>query len=190
MPFLYKVLNLKVRNVGTLIILLICLVANVVCSFTHIPDWLYRLLCIRYLFLSVIAWIWLHISDYNRYLLFSLGAMSLAFLLLIIYGWHNTQPLVYLGQWSSQNYPVYFWTLLLVFALQYSFSRIQHTRLCSFVCWLGRNSWEIFVVQMFILASVKSAVGRLVLPSVIEQTVIVIVGISAAIVPVVLLRKG
>lgn len=134
-------------------ILAVCVLLNVVCS-VFCPDDVWRLLGIRYLFLSVIAWLWYNWSKIEikyKMLFYTLGIVS--FVYLLFYANHNLTPIIYNG-WKDQNYPVYFWSLILII-LFIMFIKIIPSKLNRVLGWLGENSWEIFLAQMFIIGFVK-----------------------------------
>lgn len=153
-PFAYKLLKWNYL-IGSSLILCICIVFNIFCS-KYCPELLWRLLAVRYWFLFVIGWIWFkskEISNRSKGIFFSLGIISLLYL--VFFSNNNWSPYIYHGSWNSQNYPVYFWTLVLIIILiqlaLHSSSGVQRK-----LQWLGINSWEVFLAQMFIIGFVRS----------------------------------
>lgn len=149
-PFLYMLLE-KYENAGRGIILLlgICVLLNIGCSyFVHINR-LYSILCIRHLFLAAIAYIWLNNDKYKSWALGVLGILSLIYL--IYFRNVNLEPFVYYGEWNGQNYPIYFWSLIFIYMLLSVFRKIKDVRTIRLIEWCGINSWSIFLCQMFVI---------------------------------------
>lgn len=140
-PIIYRILNIH-RYLGILIISLVCVILNILISYAGFSDNIYRLLCSRYIFLSVIAWLFL--MKYNESILRILGILSLLYI--VFFSKNNLIPFVYNGGWSYQNYPSYFWTLLLFTLLWRTYEKISCTHCKKSLLWLGRNSWGVFVL--------------------------------------------
>lgn len=148
-PLIFWLLK-KNDVVGSIVVYVACIALNVLCSYCCNND-AWRLLVVRYLSLSVIAWIWLRYSSYtkaNKLYLVLLGLLSLSYLL--YFERFDVSPFVYYGSWRSQNYPVYFWTFVLVI-LCVKLIAVIPRRLCNILVWLGVNSWEVFLAQMFFI---------------------------------------
>lgn len=68
----------------------------------------------------------------------------------------NLSPFILDYGWASQQWPAYFWTLALFIFLQRGVSVLDSSgKLFTFLCWLGCNSWYIFITQMFILSYIN-----------------------------------
>lgn len=75
---------------GILYLLLICIVLNAICSYLQINGKLYRLICVRHVFVAAIAYMWLHIEKINKWWILLLGCSS--YLYLINYRFDNLEP--------------------------------------------------------------------------------------------------
>lgn len=183
MPFVYRLLN--VYKYGIFYILLVCVLLNVMASVFCMSDALYRMLCIRYLFLSAIAWLWLHQGRFTKQVIV-LSLLSLAYLLL--YFNSDWSPLIFHGKWNSQNYPVYFWTYVLILLSWKGYSHIPSDKIKKLICWLGVNSWEIFLMQMFVLGFGGAKIIQIGNFPFLNQLITVAVGLTASISPIAILR--
>lgn len=158
MPFIFKMLKYCGKYIGIMLMLAICVLVNLLMnlfsSFFPMLDKINSLLCFRYLFLAAIAWIWLYKEQYNRHIINCLAILSLVYLFYVMYD-NDPSPLVYAGNWASQNYPVYFWTYVIILSLLYAYKKNQIESLNKFFCWMGKNSWQIFIIQMFILGFLR-----------------------------------
>ena len=140
--------------IGALILLLITIVLNYICVEINITSGLYRLTCFRYLFLAVPAYMLLDIKRYNRVLVYALAVGSLVYIA-VLYK-HDMAPLTLDYGWSVQQWPAYFWTLLVFLILSSLAKRLDNSqKLYITICWLGKNSWYIFLAQMFILSYIS-----------------------------------
>lgn len=138
---------------GGVIILIICLFLNYCCVLVN-NESLYRISCIRYLFLCVPAYMYLKKESFNRLLI--LLAVVISFSYLVFFQSYNLSPYILNYGWSSQQWPSYFWTMALFVILLKVASKIRpEYRFYNIICWLGRNSWYIFLTQMFFLCYFK-----------------------------------
>lgn len=116
---------------------------------------MYRISCIRYLFLCVPAYMYLKKESLNRFLI--LLAVVISFSYLAFFQSYNLSPYILNYGWSSQQWPSYFWTMaLFVFLLKVASRIRQENGFYNIICWLGRNSWYIFLTQMFLLCYFKA----------------------------------
>lgn len=180
-------MNSKGKYCGIISMLAICVLVNLLMNgisqvFT-IPDRINSMLCFRYLFLAAIAWIWLHKDAYNKFVIYCLALFSFGYLLYVMNG-YDIKPFVYSGKWSSQNYPVYFWTYILIQALLVFYGKIKKYSLSDIFCWMGKNSWQIFVMQMFILGFLSLDACSIFTNRVINQILFVLIGFILSLLPV------
>lgn len=187
-PIIYKMFDTKHKYKGVILILIASVLCNIFCSVFTISHGIYRLLCVRYLFLSAIAWIWIYRKHFNRFLIYGLSVCSLLYLIFI--AGCDPQPFVYEGGWSSQNYPIYFWTYSLIIGLLYLYSKINHLKIRRLICWMGSNSWEIFVMQMFVFWCFRPGMCNISSLTELNQVIYVLVTIIASVVPIVLYKKS
>lgn len=138
------------KKYGIILILLLCVILNVLCSIICFSNPVYSKLCVRHLFLASMAWILYKRDNYNKVLICFLGVLS--FVYLEFYRHKDLTPWIYNGAWHTQQYPVYFYSLLFVVFLLTLWRLISPYLNLRFIYWLGRNSWEIFLIQMFILS--------------------------------------
>lgn len=152
-PIVYLLFK-KSPLIGIIVVYSICILLNIICSY-YCPNEVWRLLAVRYLSLSVMAWIWLKESSLtivNKSFILFLSFISL------IYLWfftnYDASPFIYSGSWVSQNYPVFFWTLFVV-VVCIKIARFFPSRVQEWLVWLGTNSWEVFLAQMFFISCVS-----------------------------------
>ena len=173
------VMFLKTNRYGILILLAISILLSVICSIMNVSEGLFRLSCFRYLFIAAISWIWINRKDYKIVFLIILGLCSLLYLLVL--SSNDLKPLIYNCGWSSQQWPVYFWTLLIIFFLIAVWKKNQDSYLVKMIRWMGVNSWEIFLAQMFILSFVNYKLLSTVHSQLLAQCILVAVTFSFSI---------
>ena len=177
---------------GILLLLAICFLLNILMNevsyFVEITNNVNRMLCFRYLFLAAIAWIWIYKHTYNKYFILGGTMISLCYLVFVYYG-YDGKPFIHPSNWLSQNYPVYFWTFFLIQLLWRVYSKISSETVKNVFCWMGRNSWEIFVSQMFFLGFININLCGVFPYPVANQLLFVFVGFILSLLPVVILSK-
>ncbi len=154
MPFIYAVLTISKNHkyIGIIIIFLISILLNILSSLVDIPNSIYKVLFFKYLFLSVIGYVWLKYDISWKWVII-LSAISIVY-------WFVTDCnfgiLTYncdaIG--GTHNWPSYFYTLLYIKLLIKVYDHIKNTKIARFFNWIGKESWYIFLLQMFILGFV------------------------------------
>ena len=119
----------------------------------HVPLYIYKLLCLRYLFLFYFGYI-LSTSEFiisNKTLLVSF--ISLLCLIIFSYGEWNFYPFFYNHpHFTTCHWPCYYFIstiLLFLFVLLNGYLVSNHSKISNFICYIGKNSYTIFLAQMF-----------------------------------------
>lgn len=156
--FVIPILALIIKNLRSvvgggkiclLMIVLSCLL-EFMCVYTHIPEWLYRLLFFRYFFLIYLGYLWVEKGiSLNRTTLL-LSVISIVFILLFTYTSINFEPFFFYTNWKINHWICYFYVAyLFVFFLKTCYTHLNE-KLRSFICLIGKYSYEIFLLQMFV----------------------------------------
>lgn len=141
-----------------LMIVLSCLL-ELICVYTHIPEWLYRLLFFRYFFLIYLGYLWVEKGVNLNRTTFSLSMVSIVYILLFTYTSINFEPFFFQSDWKIYHWICYFYVAyLFMFFLKACHSHLN-ARLKSFICLMGKYSYEIFLFQMLVFRFFPS--GRL-----------------------------
>lgn len=135
-------------------VLIVCEALEVLCSVINLPDSLYRLLAVRYLFLFYLGWIWVVdgiILNKTNVLL------SLASLLSIIYFEYisvNDEPLFFLTEWKFHRWPCYAFVALMGGGILWViYQKTKSSQIiASATKLLAKCSYEIFLIQMAFIA--------------------------------------
>lgn len=134
------------------VIAFITLIINFVIYYTNAPLRIESMCLNRYLFLSVAAFVWL--KDYNN----KLWRYVLPIISLVYWFWgmnYDMNPWLLArgprGGWGVHQLPALFYTFFMVWLLYKIYCRliVGNNKLKLCLEWLGRNSYEIFMLQMF-----------------------------------------
>ena len=159
LPIIKKYMEKGTRIQLAVVSLIICEALEIVCSVIDLPDFIYRLLSIRYFFLFYIAWIWVTegISINRKTLLLSL--LSLLAAIYFYYYSVNDEPLFYNTAWITHRWPCYYYVAIvgvyLLYCIYQTLSKNNH--IDSFIRLLAKCSYEIFLIQMAIIVILPSA---------------------------------
>lgn len=149
MPFIYLLQSIHKRPMfGVILMFIINAILNIACNYSEVNPEAWRCLFVRYLFLSCISYIWLRYDNLNVWLLIALSCVSVAYWYLFD---SSFGMLTYSESWAEFNWPAYFYTLLFIKLLGGIYTCIANFKFTEKICFLGRNSWYIFLLQMFIL---------------------------------------
>ena len=123
-------------------------------SYANLPDFIHRLLAVRYLFLIYLAWVWVKkgiIINKHTILLSVFSGLSIAY---FYYDKVNNEPLFFITGWTYHRWPCYFYvSTLLCYVLYEIYARIsQFDIIDRTVKLLAKCSYEIFLVQMAVIA--------------------------------------
>lgn len=135
-----------------LLLILISAILELICSVFSLPDVIYRLLFFRYIFLIyfgvIIAKEGILINKINMFL----SIVSILFILFFCYIDENMEPLFYHTGWKANHWPCYFYVgFLFLWILRSSYDKMKSClpRIEILVEKIGKNSYEIFLFQMF-----------------------------------------
>ena len=110
--------------------------------------YIYRLCCLRYLFLIYLGLIWSRKGIVLNYITICLSLLRVTLLFIITYTDLSLQPIISDFGWKESHWLCYFYpAFLFIHILHWGFN-ILSERLRKVYIWLGRYSWEIFLLQM------------------------------------------
>lgn len=148
---LYKKLNnlMGGGKIFTLLCLSISIVSEILCSYINLPQFIYRLLFFRYFFLIYLG-IYLYYGD-NKISTGQklLGFVGLLFLIIQAYFQFDLQPYICNThyEWKVAHFPTYFYVIFLLLPIIKKYYRKS-----KLIEEIGRYSYEIFLVQMFVFS--------------------------------------
>jgi len=152
LPLVYPLLS-KLKNSSLLILfLLVSEGCEVISSVIVIPEPVYRLLCLRYLFLIYLGYEWVRqgIAINRKTLL--LSAISLVAIVFFTYLDGSLVPVFFDTSWRYHRWICYFYVAyLFAYLISLLFKVVSKINwIDSFFKILGGASWEIYVVQMVV----------------------------------------
>lgn len=133
---------------------------EIVCSLLNVPDFLYRLLAVRYIFLLYLGWLWLKdgIKVNWQTILFCI----LSFLTIVYFQVFSktidNEPWFFNTAWWVHRWPCYFYVshgLVLILFFVWQKVRLNEW-ICNVIKKLASASYEIFLVQMAVIDLFKT----------------------------------
>lgn len=135
------------------------------CCLIGIPEWIYRLLVFRYIFIIPIGYILATKGLIIKKTTITLSIISTAFLLFFRYSSIDLHPIFFQTiAWNTCHWICYiFMCYLLLFLVQQGYHKaVKHHIPLAFLTKLGQYSYEIFLFQMFYFAIIHGRLMHLV----------------------------
>lgn len=137
-----------------LIAILICEGGEILSALISLPDWIHRLLAIRYLFLIYLAWIWVKKGIVINKLTILLSLLSMASIAYFEYFANDLTPFFFNTAWKCHRWPCYYYVstlgCYLLYLLYQFLSRFGF--IDRIIKLLAKCSYEIFLLQMGCIA--------------------------------------
>lgn len=133
--------------------LIACEALEIIASLIGLPDWLYRLLAIRYFFLVYLGWIWVKDGIVLNSKTITLSILSMGAVIYFDYLYKPLEPWFYDTVWRCHRWPCYFYVSCLLSGILYLVynKTIGIQMVSSAIKMLSKCSYEIFLVQMIII---------------------------------------
>lgn len=164
------------KVLSLIVFLLICECSELLFSYIGIPENLYRLLAMRYVFLIYLGWLWVREGIIINWLTILLSLISLAAIIYFEYFSINDEPWFFTTGFSYHRWPCYFF-------VAYGFSMIlnilwkilsKSKMIRQSVKKLSASSYEIFLIQMSLIFLVQSDSFRFIPAEIVRYAVWVI----------------
>lgn len=129
---------------------LVCEVLEIICSVTDMPEWLYRLLAFRYLFLVFLAWIWVTKGVKMTRMTVALSILSALAIIYFEYFAGNGEPFFFNTECGYHRWPCFVYvSYLMTYLLYQLYLWMRKSSVVDrWVRMLSKCSYEIFLVQM------------------------------------------
>jgi hypothetical protein len=153
LPLIYSTLKKIPENALLWVFLIICEGCEIICSIVDFPDWIYRLLAIRYFFLIYLTMLWIKkgIVPDRKMLLLSL--LSLATIVYFRYFSVNDEPWFYNTAWKTHRWLCYYYVanlyVYMLYLLWIAIKKYSFVSKC--VKKIAASTYEIFLVQMSVI---------------------------------------
>ena len=132
--------------------------SEIICSLFKMPEYIYRLVFIRYLFIIYLGYLWARdgIVMTSRTMILSIISIIA---IIVLYYLHlanpdfSFQPLIFNTDWTIFHWFTYFlpWSLLPFAFIQIN-HRYSNTIVNKVILLIGKRSYEIFLFQMLVYA--------------------------------------
>lgn len=188
-PLIFVILK-RFRWAGVIMVLLLSIALNVVCDRISITPETYRVLFIRYFFLSVPAFLLVDRENQGKKKLpiGVIAAITISCAYLVYFMNFDLSPYILNLGWVGQQWPAYFWTYLVFIGLFYLGHQLIGTRVSHFFEFLGKNSWYIFLTQMFLLTYFRIHYLAFIENDVIRNLVFITLVFFASLTPALLIQ--
>lgn len=146
----WPVINRLTRVQVTWLFLMCSIFCEVLFSLINLPDYIYRLLAVRYLFLIPMALIWVDEGVLLNVKHIILSIISIFFVLFFSFLKIDLEPLFYNTGWACHRWICYYYLpILLTYALWLLYdSFFKVGWISSFVKKIGKSSYGIYLAQM------------------------------------------
>lgn len=143
-----------------LVFLIISVGFEILFSVINLPDWLYRLLCVRYLFLIPLGMIWIEKGVELNWKTVVLSLLSIAAVLFFVFTNYDLEPIFYNTGWEFHRWICYFYLpILMTYGLYLVWNKIKTLEwIENVVKWTAARSYEIFLAQMAIFVCFPASV--------------------------------
>ena len=150
LPLIYPIVKKIPSRILLLLFLIVCEGAEIICSIIDLPDWIYRLLAVRYFFLIYLALLWLKKGIILNWKMLILSIVSLATIVYFRYYSINDEPWFYNTAWKTARWPCYYFVANLYVYVLYWLWKFLMKFNCAmrFIKAIAASTYEIFLVQM------------------------------------------
>lgn len=161
LPCLWRFVSTASKNVLLSSFFAISIGAEVLFSIINLPDFVYRLLATRYLFLIFLAYeIWIKEGVKINKKIMILSIFSIMAVLFFSFSQSDLEPIFYNTGWKTHRWICYYYVAtLLVYALWFIYKKVEKfSWLDKSIKLMGRCSYEIYLMQMVVFVFLS---GRL-----------------------------
>ncbi len=180
----------------TIIFLLLAVGGEVACSVVQMPEWMYRLLFIRYVFLIYLGYLLVEKGVVLNIVTLTLSAVSLIVLYHLEIKEVDWSPWFYDSKgWRAFHWICYFY---IAYPMLYILCRVFYRLpangfLENTICALGSHSYAIYIFQLFYFSIIAPYIGEKLLllgNPVLENVLFILLSILLCSVPVIRFVRG
>ena len=181
----------KLQRVYILIaFILLSQIAEIVCALSAMPEWIYRLTLLRYVFLVYLGYLLATKGlILNRYTI-TLSVLSIASTILFAYIDMDYNPIFYnVDAWSTCHWICYFYIVFfMIIGLKVIYSYLGSFVFSTFVKQIGKYSYEIYLFQLLYFTCISEYLINVL--SIANKTLItIILSTLLCIIPVLLYKR-
>lgn len=186
--WIFKRIGLHKWVVSIIICILISELLEIISIFLHVPEWLYRLLAFRYVFLIYLGYVWAKQGISINVKSLMLSGLSVIFIVLLDYT-DTSLPFLF-PAWANHHWICFFYCACLLTVFLYDLYHRIASGLKGIVCQIGKGSYEVFLAQMFVFTILE-----LILPIIgvcdktLKTLIIIVSSMILSILPVLFIKK-
>ena len=126
------------------------MIIDIICSITHMPEQLYRLLALRYVFLILLGYLWVKQGIVLNKRTITLAVCSILATLFFSYTNFDLEPLFFTTGWKTHRWLCYYFiaTLFIVFLKRVYDKVSKHQIVNKIIREIGKCSYDIYLFQM------------------------------------------
>ncbi len=152
LALLYPIVEKMSERTFLFLMLALSIGVEILFSLIQLPDSIYRLLFVRYLFLVYLGLVWVRRGIEINYVTIGLSLLSIAATLFFVRTNYDLEPIFFNTGWKFHRWICYFnvtWLLpFVLYEIYQLISKMNWLRSC--IMEIGRCSYEIFLVQMLV----------------------------------------
>lgn len=155
LPFIYACLNRYKTRTIFYSCLIISILLEVLAACVDLPDFIYRLLAIRYSFLIYFGFLWVRegiVIGKKEILLGIIGFLSVLY---FTYFYESLEPIFFDTKWKTDRWICFLYVMYIFVPLLFLLWRNLNERIIKAIQFLGKCSFEIFLMQMFMCVFFK-----------------------------------
>lgn len=159
LPILYKTLAYNKFNLWGY--LAVSILLEVLCSLFDMPEYIYRLSFIRYIFLLYLGFTWVEKGIVINWKMIVLSIISIVAITFFNFSDADLEPLFFTSGWKTCHWVCYFYPATLLVYFIKKMHDVLPQKFINFTNKCGRYSYEIFLWQMFVFTFVMAAIHKI-----------------------------
>lgn len=162
LPLVWKIIQRYTTKQLLIPFVLVCIGFDVLLSIFHCPEWLYRLLTIRYIFLIWIGVMWVRSGIKVNVMTIILSLFAIIITLFFALTTYDLEPFFFNTEWKTHRWPCYFYVAILLPIFIWCMNKriVKISWLDRFIRRIGSSSYEIFLVQMGVFLFIPVIIER------------------------------
>lgn len=182
---------LKIKKTYILVVfILLSQLAEVICALCSLPEWIYRLLFFRYVFLVYLGYELASKGYVLNFAIVLLSVISIVSVYMFTYMDVNFYPLFYnIEAWSTCHWICYFFiAYFMFFILKLIYIPIKDSIIIGLIKEIGKYSYEIYLFQLLYFICISDLINN-VLSLEGKPYVSVVVSVALCIVPIMIYKR-
>ncbi|MGL4338773.1 MAG: acyltransferase family protein [Turicibacter sp.] len=150
----YQFKLFRSQVISILMMIGICILLNIFIAAIDLPKDLYRLSILRYIFYIYLGCLWKKegFSWSIKWIIFIVTGGLFAWFQ--CYDFINLSPLIY-NSWRGYAWITAGYTVGVILVIQWFYGYVKEYRVANLICYLGKNSYLIFLTQLFVFSMFK-----------------------------------